>query len=146
MKLQEVIENAYHVFGVYSISTPLDVCRTCCVTQDEEQALVTTPLRKISKELLSIYQNAAKPLRPNLTEFKYFLPRYLELISYFEIPSTYEPYVLSTLACYQEEEDWSEQEKAILKDFVITFFTNYIAQYPCPIRIEAIVEMFCIGG
>lgn len=44
MKLDSLIEEAYNVFSHYTISSRLDVCKVCCITDEEEKILTRTPL------------------------------------------------------------------------------------------------------
>lgn len=82
--LQEIVDESYDLFGRYSVSNSLDVCTACCVSPGEMKALLNRRLREILSETLGVWNDAAKSDRPDLREFKHFLPRLLDLVSQFE--------------------------------------------------------------
>ena len=86
--LHRIIEAAYELFALYTLGTSLDVCKVCCVTDKDEQLLLTTPLRETSRDMLSngYFCSAHGHARQENWEMKHFLPRVLELVSEFEIP------------------------------------------------------------
>jgi hypothetical protein len=58
--LGAVINEAYRVFGDYTIGDALVVCHcNCCMTEETERELIATPLRQISASLLAEYTNSA---------------------------------------------------------------------------------------
>jgi hypothetical protein len=89
-ELQTIVEDAYRVFGRHRITTPtLSVCHcNCCMTDETERALITTPLRRIPADLLAEYTNSAHGWDdgPIAREMRYFLPRYFELIAQGDPP------------------------------------------------------------
>lgn len=140
--LKKIIEDAYRVFGTYKVTKPLDVCTACCVTDDEENDLVNLDVRYISHNLLTTYNNAAKPERPELNEFKHFLPRFLDLTAQFKYPSHSLETGLSGFK-YFSDEDWSREERQIIEEFGKEFFQYCLETYPLPDNehIEAILIM-----
>lgn len=77
---ESLVSALYEAFSRYRLNPPLDVCRCdACVSPETERALLTTPLKQISPELLSEFTNSAKTPGSE-TEMKYFLPRYFELL------------------------------------------------------------------
>jgi hypothetical protein len=89
--LRQVVEDAYRVFSPYlpHPSTQLTVCYcNCCMTRETEAALRKTPLRSLTTELLSEYTNSAHGWDDDYIsrEFRYFLPRYMDLMASGEIP------------------------------------------------------------
>ena len=88
-QLQAVVDDAYRIFGGYRLDGSLCVCHcNSCMTLDDERRLVTTPLRAIPAELLAQYTESAHSWDDGSVarEFRYFLPRYLELIALNEAP------------------------------------------------------------
>jgi hypothetical protein len=59
-ELQAIIAEAYEAFARYRLEGPLTVCHCdCCMTEDTERALLTTPLKEIPAELLAECTNSA---------------------------------------------------------------------------------------
>lgn len=86
--LETLMEEAYSLFAPYTIGSTLCVCKACCVTDAEEQALVAAPLRQVSCELLQYgyFDSVCYHSDREHWELKHFLPRVLELVSQFEFP------------------------------------------------------------
>ena len=84
--LLALVEKAYDVFAR---PTPQSLC-VCmcnvCMNESTEVQLRTTPLRKISRELLAEYTNSAHGAG-DAHELQYFLPRYFDLLAHGELPS-----------------------------------------------------------
>jgi hypothetical protein len=87
--LAAAVERAYRVFGRYRIGGDLVVCHcSSCMSEEVERELVATPLASIPSALLAEYTNSAHGYDDGriADEFRYFLPRYLELIAAGEPP------------------------------------------------------------
>lgn len=83
-ELQATIEDAYRAFGRYRLDGALVVCNcNCCVSDENEQRLIHTPLREIPYQLLTEYTDSAHGWDDEIVanEMRYFLPRYFELIA-----------------------------------------------------------------
>jgi hypothetical protein len=96
--LGAVINEAYRVFGDYTIGDALVVCHcNCCMTEETQRELIATPLRQISASLLAEYTNCAHGWDDAqiAREMRYFLPRYFELIALHDPPDRWG----STSAC-----------------------------------------------
>ncbi|WP_375561679.1 hypothetical protein ACE193_03770 [Bernardetia sp. OM2101] len=142
-ELKTTIKRAYEIFGNYTISKPIDACRICCVTEEEENYLIETPLKKISRDALAHYQDSAQPKNLNLEETKYFLPRFLELVAEFDYPSHSAELSLTRVGHFAKK-NWTEEEWRLLNEFMITFFSHYLEIYP-PVgseHIDSILIMF----
>lgn len=123
--LNNVIDAAYNIFAGYQPQEKMDACTFCCMTKQDAIDLKTTPVAKITKKVLAKYQDAARPEKLNKGELKYFAPRYLELIKSYQFPS-YEPVSALTRFSSLKVTDWTISEKAVLQDFALAFFHQFI--------------------
>jgi hypothetical protein len=83
-KLAAIVTDAYRIFGGYKLGKTLNVCScNVCLADAAEAELLKTPLRAISSKLLAKYTDAVSggTHSARADEFRYFLPRYLELIA-----------------------------------------------------------------
>lgn len=89
-ELQQSVENAYRVFRRYRFSGAVTVCRcSMCVAEPVARELQETPLRDMSASLLAEYTNSAHEWDDFVAnEFRYFLPRYFDLIAACDVPSS----------------------------------------------------------
>jgi hypothetical protein len=129
IELKNIIDYSYRIFSDYEVRQPLDACTKCCITQEEELTLTTTDVDKIPFELLYTYHTAAKPQDINVTEFKHFLPRYLDLTAHLKFVSHSAEIVLSSITMIS---DWTTKEKDILKAFGQVYFERCLHIYPLP--------------
>ena len=82
VRLQNLAEEAYALFGRYQLKGLIQVCLcNVCMTREQQRQLSITPLRQIPVELIEEYSNSAHAIPANPDELKYILPRYLELIA-----------------------------------------------------------------
>ncbi len=133
-QLEDLVEEAYGLFQKYKVNSPLDVCTHCCVTDDEENRLASLVVRRIPQDLLTIYNDSAKPTQSDqkyLNEVKHFLPRYMELIAQFKYPSFTPELALSRLALFSNS-DWTERELDLIQKFAEAFFQRCLHTYPVP--------------
>lgn len=147
--IKKTVERAYEIFSKYRADRPLDVCtEECCMKVEDEGRLASLPVRQISVELLTTYNDSAKPEKTRIEEVKHFLPRYLELISEFNFPTHSTELSFSRLIPFDKNE-WTELELKILETFISDFFTLCLHTYPIPSfndRIENILVMLWHAG
>lgn len=144
--LKEIIEESYEIFGKYKLGNTLDVCLHC-VTAEEVEPLLETPLREISKEMIFIYYRSAQNYgEQELYEMKYFLPRVLELMTEFVFP--YHSTEISLSRFNLEKDNFDFEEKEILYQFAEHYFAYCLETYPLPDfeEISSIIVMFGLAG
>ncbi len=111
--LREQIEEMYRAFAHYTLGPDLDVCHCdVCMTEQEEQLLLTTPLREISREALSAYTGSAHGSGTERisNELRHFLPRYFELIAAGQIPHHSMDSCLKRLSDSNFRDEWPAVE------------------------------------
>jgi hypothetical protein len=121
--LHAAIENAYRVFAAYELRGELEVCRcNSCVGPEQERLLATTPVRALSRELLSEYTHSAHGWSDRVAgELRHFLPRYFELIAAHEDPCQFGT-CLDRLADAAYRYDWPKVEADAVDDFFAALF------------------------
>ena len=146
--MQSIISETYTLFAPYTIGKTLDVCKACCITDAEEQELVSTPLRSISSDLFfrAYYESARRYTARELGEMKHFLPRVLELVSDYDFP-TYAVELTLTRLDLDRPAAWTAPELALLQAFALAYFRQSLEQYPLPSgdSLESILVMFGIA-
>ncbi|MEM9248669.1 MAG: hypothetical protein AAGB05_08225 [Pseudomonadota bacterium] len=79
--MQEAVEALYALVDRTHLPSDLRVCFCpCCVDDNEYDALLTTPVRALSPDLIRAYSNSAHDTPP-AADLRPLLPRYLELMS-----------------------------------------------------------------
>jgi hypothetical protein len=116
--------------------------------EEDATRLARLPVRSIPCDLLTEYNDSAKPAKTSVTEVKHFLPRYLELVSQFQFPSHSCELSFSRLTPFDKNE-WTPAEQRLLDDFSGAFFSKCLSAYPIPAfgeSIENILIMFRRAG
>ena len=131
MNLEELIEHSYTLFEKYTIGKTLDVCKRCCVSDSDEAALVNTPLRQITAQQLrsGYFESARSHSDQELWEMKHFLPRVLELMANFEVPSVGPETVFYRLNL-EKQDKWPSEELQLLTDYSVLFFEKCLGYCP----------------
>lgn len=131
--LHELIEAAYVLFAPYTLGTTLSVCKACCVSDAQEQALLRTPLHEASPQVLSdgFFGSARDNSDQERWEMKHFLPRVLELATQFEFAVHSVEITLLRLDLDQPTH-WPAAERQLLATFACTYFEACLALYPLP--------------
>jgi hypothetical protein len=140
--LEEIIEKSYEIFKKYKATAPLDACTECCLTKNQESELVSLSIHHIPFDLLYKYNIAAKTEKPDIQEFKHFLPRFLELTKELKFLHHNEGLVFSRFDYYDKEE-WNDNEINVLQEFAKAFFKFCLTVYPLPelAKIDGILIM-----
>lgn len=144
-ELRRIIAAAYELFAPYKLGTSLAVCKACCVTDAEEQALLTTPLRETPSDMLwrGYYESACYHTERELWEMKHFLPRVLELVSQFDYPCHSTEITFLRLDLDQPA-GWLPTERALLAEFALAFIEHCLQTCPLPDGddLDAVLVMF----
>jgi hypothetical protein len=78
MNVNDAIESIYRAFSVKKRPTTISAC-PCCHDQNEVCGLLKTPLRQITPSQLSAYAASVFLTAGSEKDFRYFLPRILEI-------------------------------------------------------------------
>jgi hypothetical protein len=131
--LHDLIEAAYVLFAPYTLGSTLCVCKACCVSDVQEQALLRTPLREVSCQVLNdgFFGSAQAHSDQERWEMKHFLPRVLELATQFEFP-VHSVEITFTRLDLDQSTHWPAAERQLLAAFARTYFEACLALYPLP--------------
>lgn len=145
-EMKEIIQKGYNLFARYKLNGKLDVC-PCCVSEEEQELLLSIPVEKIPLDLLSVYNTSAMSEEIEAVEYKYFLPRLLELISEFNFPAHSVEIALSRMA-YLRSGEWSTDETDFLEQYMKSFFKKCLTKYPAADfeDLEAVIIMLSKTG
>jgi|GEM_PF-896409 len=140
--LRKIINQSYSVFSKYRVTVPLDVCTECCMTPNQENSLVSMSVRQIPFKLLYDYNTAAKTVKPNIDEFKHFLPRFLDLTAELKFLHHSAELILSRFEYYTKDE-WTKEESQLMQSYAKELFRYYLSIYPLPEleKIDSIIIM-----
>lgn len=143
-----IIERAYRLFQRYPVPQKFDICTSCCVSQEDEQALYHTPVRKLSFRLMNEYSWSAKEQEQRPDEVRYLLPRLLELIAHGEYPGISEEICLERVG-RAEPDSWLPEERQLLVDFAHQLLNDLLDNAESSSTLEwldTLLAMFHHGG
>lgn len=106
----------YHAFATYRHPTRLEGC-PCCTSADESAELLAVPLASLPADRLDRYAFKATTTWGTLADYKYFLPRILELSRSGALLCDLEV-TLGKLG-YNRFADWPESEQAAVLGYLM---------------------------
>jgi hypothetical protein len=133
---QAAVENAYREFAYYRLKGTVYVCNCpVCVDAQSERDLCTVPLRQISARLLTEYTHSGHGWDDRIAdEFRYFLPRYFELIAAGDPPSNIGiETCLGQLYVSSYRSRWPKSEVAAIDAFFVALVR---AQLAAPVHVD----------
>ena len=142
-ELTTAVENAYRVFARYPLKGTVAVCRCpVCVDEASEKALSKTPIRKIPARLLAEYTHSAHFWDGQVEDdFRYFLPRYFELIASGDVPSnTGIETCLERMREAHYRKTWPKAEAAAIDAFFLARFRAALAEPVSPDAMGFVAE------
>lgn len=77
--LQQAISAVYAAFAAVPRPVKIETCR-CCVDDRQVRVLLTRELRQIAPEELQPYTSAVFLTSGDVADFRYFLPRIMEIL------------------------------------------------------------------
>jgi hypothetical protein len=138
--MKSVVAELYRVFQPYRIGDDFVGCSDC-VSPEETARLAAIPLRSLSVADLNRYARKAMTTWGEVTHFKYFLPRLLEL-SLDEFENFDTPEVLLGKLAYANWESWPAIEQAAVRDFLEAFWRHQLTSpgtFPADHRIGTVL-------
>jgi hypothetical protein len=115
--LKESIDTLYTVFSNADQPTAIDAC-PCCISQEEINTLLTKPLRDIEPYDLKNYADCALGTVGDLEDFKYFLPRILEILAHHYDYFTAPEILFSKFRISAKWQTWPENERQAIMKFL----------------------------
>lgn len=115
--MKKIVQPVYDVFSRYKISQPIETC-PCCYSE-EIHILSTKYLIYLTVEDIGIYPHKALTTWGGQEDFKYLLPRMLELEVY---KSPYAFHYIPSKLGRAEFNDWPKIERTTLETFFARYF------------------------
>jgi hypothetical protein len=109
---EKALEYLYQTFAIYPRPTEVLGCPCCVTTQDQAQ-LQAHPVRQLQSEHLQEYTWSALTTWGTLRDFKYYLPRILELFTRRTL--SVDDFVVAGKLAYAKWTTWPVQEQAAIQ-------------------------------
>ena len=143
--MKKKIKEAYEIFA-HDLNGKLTVCTPCCVSEENVEKLIKTPVKELSRELMQEYLNAVNYDETGL-EIKHFLPKIIEfIVKHAEIRLDTS---LILNKCHFEREIWNGIELDFMYRFSKEFMMEILKTNPKTVRMEnfsVYMTMFNLGG
>ncbi|WP_196889458.1 hypothetical protein [Aureivirga sp. CE67] len=117
--LQKMIEEIYQVFSVYNLSNSIESC-PCCVSDEHKKNLMEKPLRNLEEENLSRFAFKAVTTWGNISDYKHFFPRILELM--ISPKNEIDEYIVFSKLNYLEWRSWQDSEQKIIFEVLLQWW------------------------
>lgn len=127
-RVQECVERAYAVFPATLSGAHGRAC-PCCTSQAEVAALWSAQRRTLSANELGNYSAKAMTTWGTADDYRYFLPRILELMTTREARSWMglDVQLIDDKLVYGEWEKWPPAERDVLRAFFLASFLHTVA-------------------
>jgi hypothetical protein len=129
------IEHLYEAFSRYGRPRQLEGC-PCCTSPTQAEPLVRKPLRTLSGAELEHYALKALTTWGTLDDYKYFIPRILELTDdgnlFCDIEITFDKFQ------YGDFRDWPANEQEAVRDFIVCAWRETVQPFDT-FRADAII-------
>ena len=143
--MKKMIKEAYEIF-THDLNGKLTVCTPCCVSEENVEKLIKTPVKELSRELMKEYLDAVNYDETGL-EIKHFLPKIIEfIVKHAEIRLDTS---LILDKCNFEREIWNGTELDFMYRFSKEFMMEILKTNPKTARMEnfsVYMTMFNLGG
>jgi len=124
--MKVIINKLYQVFNKYTVLGNLrDRSCDCCVTDNEIRELLSKPLKELSADEIGHFMRSATTTFGNVTDYKHFLPRILELLLDQKTDLVFDFMCFEKLN-YSEWETWPLEEQKALDDYFVCFWKEVI--------------------
>jgi|GEM_PF-277793 len=143
--MKKMIKEAYEIFA-HDLNGKLTVCTPCCVSEENVEKLIKTPVKELSRELMQEYLNAVNYDETGL-EIKHFLPKIIEFIVRHAEIRLDTSLILDK--CHFEREIWNGIELDFMYRFSKEFMMEILKTNPKTVRMEnfsVYMTMFNLGG
>ena len=143
--MKKMIKEAYEIFA-HDLNGKLTICTPCCVSEENLEKLIKTPVKELSRELMQEYLNAVNYDETGL-EIKHFLPKIIEfIVKHAEIRLDTS---LILDKCHFEREIWNGTELDFMYRFSKEFMMEILKTNSKTARMEnfsVYMTMFNLGG
>lgn len=147
-ELDQLVAEAWRVFGFYRVTHGLVVC-TCpvCMSEETRREIIATPVAQLPVALIRAYSDSAHGVPANQGDMKALLPRYLELIAEGSCPGEIGWEVaLSRFGNGRAEAAWPEDESLLLDRFLRASILHAIGGVFPDLEFEEALIMGATGG
>lgn len=142
--LQLAIERLYKVFAAYPLPVYTDPCLHCHTLEDDAK-LRSRPLRQLSSAELADYANDALLVWGNITDFKHFLPRILELYCSVTEPrfEFLDPEILFSKLRHGQWLTWPMQEQTAIRNLLHALWEEILGDPPSSDSFTDVQSWLC---
>jgi hypothetical protein len=125
-RTEAALEAVYSAFTQNGAPQRIVVC-PCCVSADELKVMTRTRLRDLTWEQLERYLSAVFLTSGGQQDFRYFLPRLLDLTAHVEWDFMANWEILLGKLSLGEWQTWPPRERAALMEFLPASFEDLVA-------------------
>jgi hypothetical protein len=141
--LRSSVEKLYIVFADYRLRRNIEGC-PCCVTPDEQAAIHSKPLRKLTHGDLERYASKAMTTWGSPEDWKHFLPRIFEILAFEEDDWSPATEAIISRLDYANWERWPKPEREAVEEYLTALWLNALNHFPCFLHSDR--DYNCIGG
>jgi hypothetical protein len=134
-ELQSAIEGLYRTFSRYPLPPHVDGCPHC-VSDSDHALLYSKDLRDLGPDELKRYAFKAMSTWGGTDDFRHFLPRIFELISFAGDSLPIDPEILFGKLAYGRWETWPSDERGAITTFFEILWSKVLDHFPHTVSAE----------
>lgn len=143
-ELRAAVDGLYSAFRPYRLRDHIVDC-PCCVSDGDNRKLQSVPLLELTSEQLRRYTGKAMTTWGTAHEFRHFLPRIAELMSFDEGWQVDLEIVAGKLT-YADWSSWPGAEQSAIRRFLAAWWQAALREFPCPYQWQSIDQVLCAIG
>ena len=125
--MTEAVERLYSAFAHEPRPVRVEGCTNCCISEEELDMLVRFPREQLGAEDLRSYASNAADTVGAEADFRYFLPRLLEVASSGELEWPDHPWVVRRLR-FVPWREWDRRERDAIRTYLRTWWSVVITE------------------
>ncbi len=133
-KLKDSISHLYETFRRYPLDPDMDASPVYGNREEYNSLLSGKPLESLTSDDLCIFAGKTMTTRGNVSDFKHFLPRMLELAAFLDSP--YEVFILFSKLEYARWEIWDEHETGAVRSYLEALWEFLLSSYSEAVNTE----------
>ncbi len=136
----ETIDNLYRVFRKYSLKEQIVYCDCGCINADDIKLLSSKPLRELSEDDISWYHGSAIYTVGYVEDYKFHLPRFLELFAEKGYKSIIDLNDIHRKLDDVDWEKWDKEEVDVINNFILEAWADYSNNTRIGIKLNIIED------
>lgn len=138
-EMMAAVQGLYTAFARVPRPEQVDRCTNCCISEEELVRLVEVSREELTAEELSAYASNAPDTVGAEEDFRYFLPRLLDLAAQGAFDWPDQPWVVRRLRLVPWRDEWSASERDAVCAYLHAWWRQTLRASPGEDRLDEVL-------